>query len=58
MFGVTGAGLWVSKRFLNEGKKNRWNNDLWDRVSQSHTPLHAGLGRNFQNQLANFFAAK
>ncbi|KAJ5273427.1 hypothetical protein N7478_008552 [Penicillium angulare] len=31
MFGVTGVGLYASKRFLNEGKKNRWNNDIWDR---------------------------
>ncbi|KAJ5627346.1 hypothetical protein N7528_004773 [Penicillium herquei] len=38
MFGVTGAGLWVSKRFMNEGKKNRWNSDLWDRQSQ-YRPL-------------------
>ncbi|CEJ62334.1 hypothetical protein PMG11_10836 [Penicillium brasilianum] len=32
MFGVTGAGLYVVKRFANEGKKPRWNRDLWDRV--------------------------
>ncbi|KAI2790556.1 hypothetical protein POX_d06076 [Penicillium oxalicum] len=33
MFGVTGAGLYVVKRFANDGKKPRWNRDLWDRVS-------------------------
>lgn len=33
MFGVTGTGLYVVKRFANEGKKPRWNRDLWDRVS-------------------------
>ncbi|KAF7719999.1 Uncharacterized protein PECH_008133 [Penicillium ucsense] len=32
MFGVTGAGLYVVKRFANDGKKPRWNRDLWDRV--------------------------
>ncbi|KAL2814715.1 hypothetical protein BDW59DRAFT_176362 [Aspergillus cavernicola] len=31
MFGVTGAGLSVVKKFANEGKKARWNRDLWDR---------------------------
>ncbi|EPS31731.1 hypothetical protein N7539_004607 [Penicillium diatomitis] len=31
MFGVTGAGLYVVKRFANDGKKPRWNRDLWDR---------------------------
>ncbi|OOQ90553.1 hypothetical protein PEBR_03621 [Penicillium brasilianum] len=35
MFGVTGAGLYVVKRFANEGKKPRWNRDLWDRQSKS-----------------------
>ncbi|KAJ6008196.1 hypothetical protein N7540_012172 [Penicillium herquei] len=39
MFGVTGAGLWVSKRFMNEGKKNRWNSDLWDRQSEYRLQL-------------------
>jgi hypothetical protein len=33
MFGVTGAGLTAAKYFGNEGKKARWNKDLWDRVS-------------------------
>ncbi|KAK9550074.1 hypothetical protein V6Z79_007954 [Aspergillus fumigatus] len=31
MFGVTGAGLTAAKYFGNEGKKARWNKDLWDR---------------------------
>ncbi|OJJ02810.1 hypothetical protein ASPVEDRAFT_53418 [Aspergillus versicolor CBS 583.65] len=31
MFGVTGAGLSVVKTFANDGKKARWNRDLWDR---------------------------
>lgn len=35
MFGVTGAGLTAAKYFGNEGKKARWNKDLWDRVSAS-----------------------
>lgn len=33
MFGVTGAGLTAVKYLSNEGKKARWNRDLWDRVS-------------------------
>lgn len=38
MFGVTGAGLTAVKYLSNDGKKARWNRDLWDRVSvlQSH----------------------
>ncbi|KAL4908163.1 hypothetical protein BDW74DRAFT_174856 [Aspergillus multicolor] len=32
MFGVTGVGLSVVKTYANEGKKARWNRDLWDRV--------------------------
>ncbi|KAJ5138812.1 uncharacterized protein N7515_003660 [Penicillium bovifimosum] len=31
MFGVTGYGLHYVKRFANDGKKARWNRDLWDR---------------------------
>jgi hypothetical protein len=34
MFGVTGYGLHYVKRFANDGKKARWNRDLWDRVSR------------------------
>lgn len=33
MFGVTGAGLTAVKYLSNDGKKARWNRDLWDRVS-------------------------
>ncbi|KUM61791.1 hypothetical protein ACN42_g5314 [Penicillium freii] len=33
MFGVTGYGLHYVKRFANDGKKARWNQDLWDRQS-------------------------
>ena len=35
MFGVTGAGLTAVKHFSNDGKKARWNRDLWDRVSRA-----------------------
>ncbi|KAL4736018.1 hypothetical protein BDW68DRAFT_153938 [Aspergillus falconensis] len=31
MFGVTGVGLSVVKTYANDGKKARWNRDLWDR---------------------------
>ncbi|PYI06419.1 hypothetical protein BO78DRAFT_397148 [Aspergillus sclerotiicarbonarius CBS 121057] len=31
-FTVGSAGLWVVKNYANEGKKARWNRDLWDRV--------------------------
>ncbi|KAB8216532.1 hypothetical protein BDV33DRAFT_153619 [Aspergillus novoparasiticus] len=31
MFGVTGVGLTAVKWLGNEGKKARWNRDLWDR---------------------------
>ncbi|KAJ6047976.1 hypothetical protein N7460_004123 [Penicillium canescens] len=34
MFGVTGYGLHYVKRFANDGKKARWNRDLWDRQIQ------------------------
>ncbi|OOF98157.1 hypothetical protein ASPCADRAFT_205430 [Aspergillus carbonarius ITEM 5010] len=30
-FSVGSAGLWAVKRYANEGKKARWNRDLWDR---------------------------
>ncbi|OQD65011.1 hypothetical protein PENPOL_c006G06259 [Penicillium polonicum] len=43
MFGVTGYGLHYVKRFANDGKKARWNQDLWDRVSCS---ILVGCGRN------------
>lgn len=38
MFGVTGVGLYYTKHLGNEGKKTRWNRDLWDRVSRFSTP--------------------
>ncbi|OQD70226.1 hypothetical protein PENDEC_c025G05639 [Penicillium decumbens] len=31
MTGVTGYGLSFLNRFANDGKKARWNRDLWDR---------------------------
>ncbi|OQE25367.1 hypothetical protein PENSTE_c006G04875 [Penicillium steckii] len=31
MFGVTGVGLYYTKKLGNDGKKARWNRDLWDR---------------------------
>ncbi|KAJ5043799.1 hypothetical protein NUH16_000592 [Penicillium rubens] len=34
MFGVSGYGLHYVKRFANDGKKARWNRDLWDRQSE------------------------
>ncbi|GAD94448.1 expressed protein [Paecilomyces variotii No. 5] len=33
MFGLTGAGLTVSKYLSNEHKKARWNRDAWDRTN-------------------------
>ena len=33
MFGVTGIGMGAVKYFSNDGKRARWNRDLWDRVS-------------------------
>ncbi|KAE8350659.1 hypothetical protein BDV28DRAFT_138677 [Aspergillus coremiiformis] len=32
MFGLTGAGLSAVNWYANDGKKARWNRDLWDRV--------------------------
>lgn len=42
MFGVTGYGLHYVKRFANDGKKARWNRDLWDRVSVSFSSAAVG----------------
>lgn len=53
MFGVTGAGLHFVKRFSNEGKKTRWNRDLWDRVSRACYPRSEMV-----DVLANNLAAK
>lgn len=58
MFGVTGAGLYVVKRFANEGKKPRWNRDLWDRVSDSFQVIGCGRELVRQNVSANSHAAK
>ncbi|KAJ5375054.1 hypothetical protein N7517_007060 [Penicillium concentricum] len=44
MFGVTGYGLHYVKRFANDGKKARWNRDLWDRVTNDgERPAHHRL---------------
>ncbi|KAJ5720737.1 uncharacterized protein N7483_008671 [Penicillium malachiteum] len=55
MFGVTGAGLWVSKRFMNEGKKNRWNSDLWDRQMMERDLRITG---SMRGQSSNHIAPK
>ncbi|KAJ6155158.1 hypothetical protein N7470_005724 [Penicillium chermesinum] len=34
MFTVAATGISYTKHFTNEGKKPRWNNDLWDRQSK------------------------
>ncbi|KAL3438528.1 hypothetical protein BDV09DRAFT_108471 [Aspergillus tetrazonus] len=39
MFGVTGVGLSVVKTYANDGKKARWNRDLWDRVRTPRDPV-------------------
>ncbi|KAL4776378.1 hypothetical protein BDW60DRAFT_82948 [Aspergillus nidulans var. acristatus] len=39
MFGVTGVGLSVVKTYANDGKKARWNRDLWDRVRIPREPV-------------------
>jgi hypothetical protein len=31
MFGLSGYGISFVKGFANDGKKARWNRDLWDR---------------------------
>jgi len=42
MTGVTGYGLSFLNRFANDGKKARWNRDLWDRVSCSSMSAAVG----------------
>jgi NADH-ubiquinone oxidoreductase MWFE subunit len=32
MYCVTGVGLAVTKYVANDGKKARWNRDVWDKV--------------------------
>lgn len=43
MFGISGYGIAWTQRAKNEGKKPRWNRDLWDRVSCSVNRLLSGL---------------
>lgn len=56
MFSISGIGLHFVKRFSNEGKKTRWNRDLWDRVSSVYGPHWRS--ERAQNVLANSLAAK
>ncbi|OJJ59464.1 hypothetical protein ASPSYDRAFT_43815 [Aspergillus sydowii CBS 593.65] len=49
MFGVTGAGLSVVKTFANDGKKARWNRDLWDRRYNSQLLHYRGAITNNQS---------
>jgi hypothetical protein len=46
MFGLSGYGISLVKGFANDGKKARWNRDLWDRVSQV---FNVGCGRNTEH---------
>ncbi|KAJ5949267.1 hypothetical protein N7454_000851 [Penicillium verhagenii] len=55
MFGITGAGLYVTKRFTNEGKKPRWNSDLWDRQMMERDLRITGTMRG---QSSNHIAPK
>ncbi|KAJ5202746.1 hypothetical protein N7449_004825 [Penicillium cf. viridicatum] len=50
MFGVTGYGLHYVKRFANDGKKARWNRDLWDRVMMERDQRITG---SFRGQSSN-----
>ncbi|CRL29689.1 hypothetical protein LT330_001457 [Penicillium expansum] len=50
MFGVTGYGLHYVKRFANDGKKARWNQDLWDRVMMERDQRITG---SFRGQSSN-----
>ncbi|OKL60090.1 hypothetical protein UA08_04715 [Talaromyces atroroseus] len=36
MYCVTGAGLAVTKYVANDGKKARWNRDVWDKVGLTY----------------------
>ncbi|RJE24808.1 hypothetical protein PHISCL_02828 [Aspergillus sclerotialis] len=40
-FGVTGVGLHYVKTFANDGKRARWNTDLWDRADHVPTVTNA-----------------
>ncbi|KAH8697630.1 hypothetical protein BGW36DRAFT_379110 [Talaromyces proteolyticus] len=33
MYAVTGVGLSVTKYFVNDHKKARWNRDAWDKIT-------------------------
>jgi hypothetical protein len=55
MFGVTGAGLTAVKYFSNDGKKARWNRDLWDRQMMERDLRITGTPRG---QSANAEAPK
>ncbi|KAJ5393768.1 hypothetical protein N7501_007016 [Penicillium viridicatum] len=50
MFGVTGYGLHYVKRFANDGKKARWNQDLWDRQMMERDQRITG---SFRGQSSN-----
>lgn len=50
MFGVTGYGLHFVKRFANDGKKARWNQDLWDRQMMERDQRITG---SFRGQSSN-----
>lgn len=64
LFTVGATGLSYTKGFLNDGKKTRWNNDLWDRVSRTFSPRQCrnrcvGAAPHFlPNALANSSIAK
>ncbi|KAJ5172405.1 hypothetical protein N7492_004998 [Penicillium capsulatum] len=55
MFGVSGVGLHFVKRFSNEGKKTRWNRDLWDRQMMERDQRITGTARG---QSSNHIAPK
>ncbi|KAJ5942482.1 hypothetical protein N7516_002650 [Penicillium verrucosum] len=50
MFGVSGYGLHYVKRFANDGKKARWNQDLWDRQMMERDQRITG---SFRGQSSN-----
>ncbi|OQE96377.1 hypothetical protein PENNAL_c0001G01308 [Penicillium nalgiovense] len=55
MFGVSGYGLHYVKRFANDGKKARWNRDLWDRltISQQMMERDQRITGSFRGQSSN-----
>ncbi|PKY02625.1 hypothetical protein P168DRAFT_187695 [Aspergillus campestris IBT 28561] len=55
MFGVTGIGLGAVKTLSNEGKRARWNRDLWDRVMMERDYRLTGTKRG---QSTNVVAPK